>query len=93
MSRRQREWGSVDWIYLAQYRGQWRALVNMNHLHPYWKFIMINRTCSIHDTNIHPILYRRMGREMRHELIGGHKEFCSELSTYKLIFLSETSIL
>jgi hypothetical protein len=21
-------WGGMDWIYLAQYRDQWRALVN-----------------------------------------------------------------
>jgi hypothetical protein len=28
MDRRETEWDGVDWIDLAQDRGQWRALVN-----------------------------------------------------------------
>jgi hypothetical protein len=28
MGLREIEWGDMDWIYLAQDRGQWRALVN-----------------------------------------------------------------
>jgi hypothetical protein len=26
---RERGWGGVDWIHLAQYRDEWQALVNM----------------------------------------------------------------
>jgi hypothetical protein len=29
MDHREIGWGSMDWIYLAQDRDQWRALVNM----------------------------------------------------------------
>jgi hypothetical protein len=29
MDVREIEWGGVDWIYLAQDRDKWRALVNM----------------------------------------------------------------
>jgi hypothetical protein len=29
MDLREIEWDDVDWIYIAQDRGQWRALVNM----------------------------------------------------------------
>jgi hypothetical protein len=28
MDLREIEWDEMDWIYLAQYRDQWRALVN-----------------------------------------------------------------
>jgi hypothetical protein len=28
MDLRERRWGGMDWIYVAQDRGQWRALVN-----------------------------------------------------------------
>jgi hypothetical protein len=36
MDLREIEWADMDWIYLTQYRGQWRALVNtvMNLLVP-----------------------------------------------------------
>jgi hypothetical protein len=29
MNLREIGWGGIDWIYLAQDRDQWRALVNM----------------------------------------------------------------
>jgi hypothetical protein len=29
MDLREIGWGCMDWIYLAQYRDQWRAIVNM----------------------------------------------------------------
>jgi hypothetical protein len=29
MDHWEREWEGVDWIHLAQYRDQWRGLVNM----------------------------------------------------------------
>jgi hypothetical protein len=29
MDLREVEWGDMDWIYLTEYRDQWRALVNI----------------------------------------------------------------